>query len=71
MKLFVKIFAFLSNKNQNRATLKGIILYTDSALFQSMRVEDGEKSKGLLSFILLCSVFFIIIFFFFCAAKKL
>lgn len=71
MKLFVKIsalfllfFFFFFEKRSEQGCFEA--LYTGSALFHSVRVEDGETSKGLLSFIFL--LFCLLLFF---AAKKL
>lgn len=68
MKLCVTIFTFflcftLLSKKKNMSE-QGVLEDTDSALFDN-RVEDGETSKGLLFFILFCSVYF------FFAAKRL
>lgn len=64
MKLFVKIsalfFFFFFEKRSEQGCFEE--LYTGSALFHSVRVEDGETSKGLLSFIFSFVLFIIIIF---------
>lgn len=56
MKLFVKIFAFLKEKRAKQGCFEEV--NTGSALFHSMRGEDGETSKGLLPFIFFCSVYY-------------
>lgn len=60
MKLFVKIFAFFffKDKRSEQGCFEERISYTGSALFPSVRVEDGETAKGLLSFVFFCSVYY-------------